>query len=377
MRKKLLLIPLALLLAVSLIAIGCPTPPETTTTPTEPTTPTPPEEEMEPVVLKMASCFPPPETSMASDYARLWEDKVTEATDGKITFENYWGCALGTPAEHLTLVEKGTVDLVVSYGWYTPTKLPLTDFDYIFPFGPIDPKIITPACRQIYEEFPEFEKDLAKYNCTRVWQCPGTTFVFLSKESIKTLDDFEGLKCACIGRYFGRWIGAIGAVPVAAPGHERYTMLQTGVVDASFNPIDLAYCFKDIEQGPYCLDPELLITNWISFWINLDTLHSLPKDVQELILETGKEIEIIAAEEVQPEWTEKIWQEWQEGEGFHYSKLSDADRVKWAAACEDVPAEWAAEVSEMGYPGWEIVKRYQEITTELGFEWMREWGVKE
>jgi len=34
MRKKLLLIPLALLLAISLVAIGCPTPPPTTTAPT-------------------------------------------------------------------------------------------------------------------------------------------------------------------------------------------------------------------------------------------------------------------------------------------------------------------------------------------------------
>ena len=36
MKKKLLLIPLALLLAISLVAIGCPTPPPTTPTPSEP-----------------------------------------------------------------------------------------------------------------------------------------------------------------------------------------------------------------------------------------------------------------------------------------------------------------------------------------------------
>ncbi|MBA7517272.1 hypothetical protein ES705_09325 [subsurface metagenome] len=47
MRKKLLLIPLALLLAIALVAIGCPTPPEEPTTPTEPTTPAPVQEKME------------------------------------------------------------------------------------------------------------------------------------------------------------------------------------------------------------------------------------------------------------------------------------------------------------------------------------------
>ena len=48
MRKKLLLIPLALLLAISLVAIGCPTtPPETTTPPTTTAPTTPVQEKME------------------------------------------------------------------------------------------------------------------------------------------------------------------------------------------------------------------------------------------------------------------------------------------------------------------------------------------
>jgi len=49
MKKNLLLIPLALLLALSLVAIGCPTPPpETTTPPTTPQTTTPPTEPTKP-----------------------------------------------------------------------------------------------------------------------------------------------------------------------------------------------------------------------------------------------------------------------------------------------------------------------------------------
>ena len=374
MKKKGIWVIVSVLVVLGLLlgGFGCAAPtPVPTPTPTP--TPTP---ELKPTVLKMSAPFPPPEISLASYYIKVWEDMITERTNGKITFDNYWGQTLGKPAEHLTLVEKRTVDLVFGYGWYTPTKLPLQNFDYVFPFGPIDPKISTPAMRQIYEEFPDFEKNLAKYNCTRVFQGPGTTFTFLSREPIKTLDDFEGLKCACIGRYFGKWIGAIGAVAIAAPGQERYTMLQTGVCDVSFNPIDIEYCFKDIEVGPYCLDPELLICNWVGFWINLDTLHSFPQDIQELMFETGKEVEILAAEEIQPEWTEKVWREWEQDPDFHYSKLSEEDKAEWAACCPDVPAEWAAEVTELGYPGWEIVNRYQELCAERGFKWIREWGVK-
>ena len=328
------------------------------------------------VTFRVSSVYPPPETALASRYLVIWEEMVTEKTGGAIKFKNYWGTVLGTPPEHLTLVQTKAVDMVVSYGWYTPTKLPLQDFDYVFPFGPTDPYIITKACRQIYEEFPQFKENLAKYNCTRVFQAPGTTFVFLSKKPLATLDDFTGLKCAVIGRYFGRWIGAIGAVPVTAPGHERYTMLQTGVVDASFNPIDLAYTFKDIEQGPFCLDPHLLVTNWVSCWINLDSLKKLSPEHQKIVFDSGKALEVKAGKEVNPAWAEKVFKEWHENKTFTYAKLSDADRREWASRCEDIPAEWAAEVTEMGFPGWEIVKRYQEITAELGHNWLRPWGVK-
>jgi TRAP-type transport system periplasmic protein len=334
------------------------------------------ETKMKPVTLRVSSAFPPPETSLASKHLVVWEEMVTEKTNGAITFKNYWGASLGKPPEHLTLVQTGAVDLVISSGLYTPTKLPLEGMEYVFPFGTTNHFIITQTCRKIYEEFPQVKNDLAKYNCTRVFQSPGTNFVFLSKNLISKLEDFKGLKCAVIGRYFGRWIGAIGAVAVAAPGHERYTMLQTGVVDASFNPVDLAYTFKDIEQGPYCLDPELLVTNWISCWINLNTLKKFPEDVQKLLLDLGKETEIRAAKEINPAWTEKIYRDWKSTKGFVYSKLSDADREKWAERVEDVPAEWAAEITKMGYPGWEIVKRFQEISEGLGHKWIRKWGLK-
>jgi len=56
MKKKILLIPVALLLAISLVAIGCPTPP-----PEEEVPPPPPEEEVLPPEEEVPP--PPPETT--------------------------------------------------------------------------------------------------------------------------------------------------------------------------------------------------------------------------------------------------------------------------------------------------------------------------
>jgi TRAP-type C4-dicarboxylate transport system substrate-binding protein len=334
------------------------------------------DEAMKPVILKMTAYTPPPETSLTSSQTVMWQEMVTAKTKGMLTFKNYWAGALAKPAEHITMVQTGAADLAQTYGWYTPTKLPLENFDYTFPFGPTDPYIVTQAMRQIYEEFPQFKKDLEKHNCTRVFQMSGLNFVFLGRKQVTKLDDFKGLKCAMIGRYFGKWIGATGAVPVAAPAQERYTMLQTGVVDVSFNPMEHAYAFKDVEQGPYCLDPKIVVTNYNSLWINLDTLKKLPPGVQAILLESGKEVETRATKELNGKWAEKIMNDWRKVKGFTYTQLSDVDRQKWADSCEDVPGQWAAEVSALGYPGWEIVNRFQEITAQLGHKWNRKWGVK-
>jgi TRAP-type transport system periplasmic protein len=329
-----------------------------------------------PVNLKVASVYPPPESSLAGAHLLEWQKMVTAKTGGAVTFTNFWGGSMGKAAEHLSLVRSGAVDIALSYGWYTQTQLSLQDFDYVFPFGPTDPMIVAKAMRQLYEEFPQIKNEMAAQNITRVFMSPGIKFYILSKTPISKLSDFKGKKVAVVGRYFGRWVNSIGAVAVAAPGPERFTMLQTGVVDASMDPMDLHYAYKIIEQAPYVMDVNVLLTTWIGCWINLKTLGALPAEVQKILLDAGKELEIKAAKDINPVWEKKISKEWQAKKDYKRVTMSEADRKAWAEACEDVPGEWAAEVAKAGQPGWEIVKRYQEITAQLGHKWLRQWGVK-
>jgi len=350
---------------------------ETTPTTSTPTATTPTQPTLQPVTLKVATVVAPPESSMHGELVQAWEDMITERTGGAVTFTNYLNCALGKPAEHLTLVEQRTVDVVFTSGLYTPTVTALQDYEYVFPFGPTDPHIIGQAKRQLLEEIPALRAELAAHNIEIIAQVPTCTFSFTSREPITNLADFAGKKCAVIGRWFGEWVGTIGAVPVTLPGQERYTALQTGVIDTSFNPIDWQYMFKDIEVAPYVLDPGIFISNTMSFWMNKDTLNSLPQEVQDIIIQAGKDVETLAADEVQPHWMTKVWEEWEKNPSYQYYKLSDEEKAEWAANCPDTPAVWAAEMEQQGHPeAWDIVQRYQEICAEKGFTWIREWGVK-
>lgn len=332
-------------------------------------------EEIKAIKLRVTSALPPPEVSMVGAGAKMWMDEVTKRTNGKVTFQVYWGGALGKPPEHFKIVESGMADIGFSNPHYTPGKAPLANFEYVFPFGPCDPVIVTKAKRQVMSEFPEFDKMYAKYNLYRFMNFSGAVYNIMSKEPVETLAGFKGKKIALIGRYFGRWVQPAGAIPVVAAGHDRYTMLQTGVIDMDLLPIDLAYSFKVYEQAPYYLEINAMLGNWVDGWFNLKKYNSLPPALKKIIKEVSVDIELRIAKELVPKWTKKILADYHKA-GIKFLKLPESDRDKWAMMITDIPAEWAKEVTGQGYHGWKIVARYQELCSQYGYKWPRKWGVK-
>ena len=332
-------------------------------------------DDMKPVTLRVGSAWPPPNVSLGSYACQYWMDLVTERTQGKVKFRAFWGGALGKPPEYLKMVETGMADLVFTNGHYTPGKLPLAQFEYVFPFGPTDPVIVTKAKMQMYKEFPQFAGDLAKYNAIPIMNNAATVYQIMSKTPITKLEDFKGQKIALIGRYFGRWFEAVDAIPVVAAAHDRYTMMQTGVTDMDLLPEDLFSAFKVYEQAKYFNRIDAMTGNFFDLWMNKDSFEKLPKEVQQIILETADEVSMKNAQEFVPMWTQKAKEIFVKA-GIQFAELDEAQRAEWAQKMSDIPAEWAEEVEAQGYPGWEIVARWQELTAELGYKWPRKWGVK-
>jgi len=327
------------------------------------------------ITLKIASVTPPPGKALASDGVKYWIDKVTQRSGGRVTFQEFWGAAVAAPPAHLDLVSKKMVDVVLTHLWYTPGKCPLGNYEYIFPFGPSDPVIVVKTKRKLYEEFPAFKEEVKKYNGLKLAHIGSTPYFMLSKEPIKSLADMKGKKVSLVGRYFGRWISATGAIPVVAPMHDRYTMLQRGVVDIDWLPIDLFQTFKIYEVAKHLVKVDALLALPFDLVINLESFGALPPDIQAILIETGKDAEMYTAMRLIPNAMETLTTK-MPAEGVKYTSLTEEQKRKWMENIPDIPAEWAAEVTEMGLPGWDIVRRYQEVSAELGYTWPRRWGRK-
>ncbi len=326
------------------------------------------------VKIKLASTWPSPETSMMSEVVKSWEDDVTKKTNGAITFENFWGCALGSPPEHIELVKNGAVQAATFHQWYTPTKFPFGDFEYVFPFGPTDYELVSKAGRQIRTEFPEFKKEFDQQNVVCISKLTFGVYNFMSKEPLRTVKDFEGKKVSLIGRYFGKWLPP-GATAVVRPGQERYDLLRSGVVDADLLPFDLLYAFKIQEVTKYYDQVDLITCNGNVIVMNKDTFNSLSPETQKIVLKAGEEAEMRAVREIIPRWLDKCNKEWKAA-GMEFVVFPKEEKVKWAKEVPDTAEEWALEMDSKGLPGTALVKRWQEITTKMGYDWPRHWGPK-
>jgi TRAP-type C4-dicarboxylate transport system substrate-binding protein len=327
---------------------------------------------IKPVKLKVAVVYPPPNVSMISEVMKTWQDEVTKRTKGAITFQNFWGAALGPPMEHLHLLKSGAVDIAQFIEWYNPGQLPLGDFEYVFPFGPTDYEITAKANRKIISEFPEFARDLKRQNAVKISDPPGGVYQFLSKKPLRGIADFNGEKVSLIGRYFGRWLPP-GSIAVVRPAPERYEMLRRGVVDVDLLPFDLLYGFKIHEQTKYAIIADLITCMWGPILMNAKTYNKFSPATQKMFLELGEKMELRAAREIIPRWWKRVEREWKQM-GIQFIQFPEEEKKKWVASIPDTALEWAEEVEGKGYPGHKIVKRWQDITADLGYKWPRHWG---
>jgi len=370
--KRGLLVLVAIIFAVGVVVAGC-APEKPVSTAPEEAKPEAPA--FEPVTLRVSTIFPPAPAALGSIGLEAFMEEVTKRTDGAVTFDVHWQCSLGGPPEQIDLAKTGTADIVHTHLWYSPDRVPIADFEFVFPFGPMNPAILYKAKKQMYEEFPQFHEELADNNARILMLLGGNHYDFLSKAPITKLADLEGKKVSLIGKYFGRWVAPAGLVPVVAPAHDRYNMLQTEVVDLDLLSVDLYKTFKIYEQAKHLTQCNFCAVCAYEVIMNIDSYNKLSPEVQKIIDEVADETALHYAEVTNPQFEDDVLQ-FLKDNGVISHPFDKDDLLKWVNECPDTAAEWAEEVEAKGYPGKEIVKRWQEITAEMGYKWPRHWGTK-
>lgn len=170
------------------------------------------------------------------------------------------------------------------------------------------------------------------------WIALGSRHMIFTDKNVKAVDEMRGMKMRSPeSDLFVGMFNALGCRPTPITWGEAYTAMQTSVVDGMESPTTSMMDMKFYEVSKYCL-----LTNhmWGTFnlVINEDYFQSLPKDIQEIIVESGKEASVYGNKVSEEEEERAI--DYLEEKGMIFNEVSPEDAEKMRKAIEPVIDKW-------------------------------------
>jgi TRAP-type C4-dicarboxylate transport system substrate-binding protein len=288
MKKKLLLIPLTLLIVAVLVACAAPevtpTPPPTPTptiTPTPTPTPSPPPEQMEPQKW-LCVMF---QTSLTDFVSQQWIaafDRIKTRTNDLLSIEATPNGVL--PIEQkdlLRAVMEGNLEMVMTDPAHHSGDYSLWQI-FSTPFllrSQVEKALVASAVLQ-----PILQRDLNNMDVQLLAYIPEGPDGLWVSEKLDNLMDIKGLKIRAASEEYATIIEAINGEPIPIDWAETYTALQQGVVKGlitAYPPITMT---KIHEVCPYAYYTGLS-SSYHFLSANKEKWDALPDSIKVIVLE--------------------------------------------------------------------------------------------
>jgi len=210
------------------------------------------------------------------------QKRITELTNGEITFETFAGGAMGGPKELLGNVGSGILDSASVVDIYVKSSLPISAMiSSMLAIGE-DPKVMAAAMNEFQLlNCERCTEERANNNVIGLsWSATGAYHV-MCKDPIKGLSDLQGKKIRATSG-IGIAMQAIGAAPVSITTAEMYEAMQRGQLDCAVGAsawLD-TYNLKDFTKGIWsnAVGSYFGTMNWA---INLDVWNDLSEEQQK------------------------------------------------------------------------------------------------
>ncbi len=267
---------------------------------------------------------------------------------------------------------EGVGDGLADIGWvgslWEPAKQPLQNAAYYSPFVTGDFRALVEVQNQLMAKVPAFAAEWTKHNTVYLGAQVADTYHLVTKFPVKSLEDIKGKKLLAPGAIASRVHGT-GAIPVDAGLPVFYNMLQTGVADGAVILITGVLPFKLHEVAPYITKVDLGAVFSGALAMNKNTYDKLPKHMQDLFRELGRDYAKMCADLV-AEREAGAWAALAKNPNVKISELPAAERAKWAKALPDVAGDWAR---RNGAAGREVLKIFMDEARKHGAKPLRDW----
>ncbi len=217
-----------------------------------------------------------------------FKELVEARTNGQVRVEVYPNNEIGSEMEVIDAIHSGVAHMVISAdslaNW--APAIAILSVPYMIRDVPHLEKVLKSEVGQFIDD----------QLINRASMRPLAVFIraprnVTSNSPISKPEDMKGMKMRIsnVPIHVVAW-EAVGAKPIPMAFSEVFTSLQQGVIDGQENPPDLIKSASFYEVQKYMNKTEH-VRGWIYFLIGEDYFQTLPEDIQQILIEAGKETE--------------------------------------------------------------------------------------
>jgi len=300
----------------------------------------------EPIKLKYAN-FPPAPTFPCVQMER-WKKEVEKRTNGKVSIDTFPGGTLIGAKDMIDGVIAGTADIGCLCMAYQPGRFIVTNATAL-PIGFTNATVASLTLWDLYNKYKP--KAFEKVKVLTMFTCAPANIY--AKVPVRNLEDLKGLQLRASGGA-AQVMKTLGAAPVGMPQSATPEALQKGVVKGAVSSLET---LKDFKYAEMCKYVTMFNGPVYPFAVvmNMDSWNKLPKDVQKVMNDMGREQAKWTGEYMDKHVDDSIaWSK--ENHNIEIIKLSKKEKARWDKLLEPVTTKWIADAKAKGLPAEAIIK---------------------
>lgn len=305
--------------------------------------------------LKVSNVFPE-RHYLWQQGGKIFTDAVSEATGGKVKFENYHAGQLGK--DQLGLLSTGLATMAVVAAPYAPDKLPLSGVTELPGFATTSCDATSRLWKIARSGGALHEAELKRQGLHVLFVAVPPAYKFMTtKVKVDSLEKMAGLKMRAIGGAQAETIRALGGTPIPVQPADLYDSLSRGTIDGAIYinvgipPFGLERVVRYSVEGAYAGSAAVLYSVSTKYW------EALPKDLQAVFT--------AAAAKAQDHLCRfQDGDEIKEGDalvskhGLTVTRLPEAEAKRWSDKMAPVAKSWADKLDAAGRQGSAILEAY-------------------
>lgn len=300
------------------------------------------------------------ETHAGMKHMHTWSDRVSELTDGAVTFEYTYGGALLPIDDEIPGVAEGRADMAYGSPHYNTSLLPLTSVGQL-PFITRNSVAQVKAAHDLLQENEAIVEEWDKAGVKPLFQVLMGQSLFAADQEVESMEDLKGLRVRAFSDVATSFEKA-GATATSIPYPELYESAQRGMIDAisgvgftgleSGQLYDVASHIHDIGHGE--------ANGFQTIVINKSTYESFDPEIidafEQATEEYYEEVATLIEEEIDASCSTML----EAGTEFHV--WPEEEMSKWDdIAGEELKTAWVSQMSDQGLPGQEVLEEYEAL----------------